>query len=154
MLKLSLYWLPSRSDTKTELSSWEEIMSQDKSHKSMDFMINAVENMGTVMFGKLSLNSLITYPWLLLLRTLSFVYMEDFRLRLKLLITFDHWREFKKFHMRDQCATCFGRIQMTDQVGAWILEALATLLVRILQRVSTTLTTWKWLLVRINWWWR
>lgn len=36
-------------------------MSQDKLLKSMDFMINAVENMETATYGKHLHNSLITY---------------------------------------------------------------------------------------------
>lgn len=154
VLRLSLFLLPSKSDIKIELLFWEEIMSQDKSLKSMDFMTNVVENTATVMFGKHLLNFSIIFHSPLSLKIHSSVFTEDFHLQLKLLITFVLWKEFKKFHMKDQCVIFCGQILMIVQDGEWIQEALVTLSVKTLLKVSITLITWKWLLVHISWWWR
>ncbi len=47
----SLYSSPSKLDTKTESPYSEEIINRDRLLKFMDFMINAVGNMATPMFG-------------------------------------------------------------------------------------------------------
>jgi hypothetical protein len=46
-----LYSLHSKLDIKIELPYLEEIISPDRLHKFMGFMINAVGNMATRMFG-------------------------------------------------------------------------------------------------------
>lgn len=120
----------------------------------MDFMTNVVENTATVMFGKHLLNFSIIFHSPLSLKIHSSVFTEDFHLQLKLLITFVLWKEFKKFHMKDQCVIFCGQILMIVQDGEWIQEALVTLSVKTLLKVSITLITWKWLLVHISWWWR
>lgn len=117
-------------------------------------MINVVENTATVMSGKHWLNFSIIFHSQLLLKIHSSVFTEDSLLQLKLLITFVHWREFNKFLMKDQCAIFCGQILMIVQDGEWIQEVLVTLSVKISLKVSTTLTTWRWLLVHISWWWR
>lgn len=58
----SHFSLLSRSDTKIELPSWEEIINLGKSHRSMDSMTNVAANMAIRMSGNASQNYLITFP--------------------------------------------------------------------------------------------
>ena len=92
-------------------------MNQDKSLKSMDSMMNVAANTAIQMFGNVLLNSLISFPSLLLLKISSSAYMEVFLQALKLLITSEHSKDSKKFHMKDLCAISFGQILMIEQDG-------------------------------------
>lgn len=66
-------------------------------------------------------------------------YMEVSHLPSILSTTFEQLTEYKKFHMKVQCVTCFGPIQMIDVVGESAQEVQATLLVKILVKLSITI---------------
>ena len=105
-------------------------MNPDRSHRSMDFMMNAFENTGMQMYGNISLIYLILYQLLLLLRTRSSVYMEVFHQVLTLWNKSNNSIEFKRFLMKVQCVISFGQILTIDAVGVSRQEVLATLLVK------------------------
>jgi hypothetical protein len=89
--------------------------------------MNAAVNMETPMFGSISPIFSITSQSLQLLKTRSFAFMVDFHLQLIPWNTSDNLIEFKKYLMRDQCAICFGQIQMRKTGGVFHKEELVIL---------------------------
>jgi len=129
-------------------------MNPGKSLKFMASTMNAVENMATPTSGNASLNFLTTFLSQPLWKINFSACTEVCLLVLKLWTTLGRSKEFKKFLMKDPCATYSGQILMIEQVGEWILEVQATLSAKTSLNNSTTQTTSRWSPVLISSWWR
>ena len=105
-------------------------MNQDRSLRSMDFMMNAFENMEMLTYGNISLIFLILYQLLLSLRIRSSAYMEDSHQALTLWNKSNNSTEFKRFLMKAQCVISFGQILTIDAVGVSRQEVQVTPLVK------------------------
>ena len=116
-------------------------------------MMNVWESMEMPMFGRLSLNSSIIFPWQLLLKARSSVSMVVSHHPSTLSTRSDNLTECRKFLTKDLFAISCGLIPMTAAAGVSHPEEPVTLLVRIFRSSSITLTDSNWYLVLINLWW-
>ena len=92
-------------------------MNQDKSLRFMVFMMNAAANMAIQMSGNASLSSSTSCHSLLSSKINFSASMEDFLPALRHLTTFELSKDSRKYHMKDQCATCSGQTLMIGQDG-------------------------------------
>jgi len=99
--------------------------------KFMAFTMNQLENMVMLMFGNISQKFLIIFHLRLSLKERYFHCMVVFLLVSIHLIKLDNWKEFRKFHKRDQCATYCGLILMLILDGEFPLEELVICLAKI-----------------------
>lgn len=92
-------------------------MSPGRSLRFMDSMMNVAGSMETPMFGRFSLSSSTTSLSLLWFKINSSVCMVGFLPVSRLLITFEHLRDSRRFLTKVLCATSFGLTRMSVQVG-------------------------------------
>jgi len=83
----------------------------------MVFTTNAIRNTVMPMFGNVSQTCSIIFPWQPWLKIKFSAYMVDYLHPLILWNILEHLIDFKKFHMKDQCAICYGQTQMTEMDG-------------------------------------
>ena len=107
-----------------------------KSPKSMVSTTNVSENMEMQMFGNISPIYLTFYPLPRSSRIKFSVCMEDcHRVSIRWIIS-ARSIGFRKYPMKDQCATSSGPTRMIVVVGGFLREVRGIRLVRIFQKLS------------------
>lgn len=128
-------------------------MNQGQWVRSMASTMSAHVNMGEALPGRCLCSCLIISRWLRWLRGSSSACMEGFLLVLIVWTILGHWRGYRKYRSRGQCAICFGRIRIAGKVGGWIREEWPIPSEKILLSSLTTPMAWRWSVEHTSWWW-